>query len=138
MNKNKFTKFNEGAGGIVKNDNNQIVLIRMGDVDVWGFPKGRLKKNEKILHAAKREIHEETGIKDLKLIKNLGYYQRPQVNEPQTLKTIHMFLFKTKQETLQPIESDTDSAKWIDKTKASNFLTLSGDKKFFNSIVNEI
>lgn len=36
----------------------------------WGFPKGHIESDETELETAKREIEEETGIKNLKFIKN--------------------------------------------------------------------
>ena len=53
------------AGGIVKNDENQILFIfRKGK---WDLPKGKIEKNEKIDDGALREVIEETGVKKIKI-----------------------------------------------------------------------
>lgn len=55
------------SGGIVKNDNNQILFIhRRGK---WDLPKGKAEKGESIRETAVREVIEETGIKNLKIDK---------------------------------------------------------------------
>ena len=53
------------SGGIVKNDNNQILFIyRRGK---WDLPKGKAEKGESIRETAVREVIEETGIEKLKI-----------------------------------------------------------------------
>lgn len=68
----------------------EIFLIRANHVsddrELWGVPKGRVEKNERILETAFREFQEETGTKapDLKYV---------QLNHFKTAygKTIHIF-----------------------------------------------
>ena len=69
------TKYTQCAGGIVINDNQEIAIVNQNH-NSWSLPKGHVDKGETILDAAIREIYEETGIKDLKLIKPLGDYGR--------------------------------------------------------------
>ena len=55
------------AGGIIKNNQNEILFIfRKGK---WDLPKGKIEKNEKIDEGALREVIEETGIKKVKIDK---------------------------------------------------------------------
>ena len=55
------------AGGIIKNNQNEILFIfRKGK---WDLPKGKIEKNEKIDQGALREVIEETGIKKVKIDK---------------------------------------------------------------------
>ena len=55
------------SGGIVKNDNNQILFIyRRGK---WDLPKGKAEKGESIRETAVREVIEETGVEKLKIDK---------------------------------------------------------------------
>ena len=59
----------EAAGGIITNKNNETLMIfRRGK---WDLPKGKIEQGESIESAAEREIEEETGIGNLKLLKKL-------------------------------------------------------------------
>ena len=49
-----------------------------------------------------------------------------------------MFLFKTNQEVLKPIDPTNPEARWIKKEKVAELLTHKKDKEFFLSIINEI
>lgn len=53
----------ESAGGIVSNQNNEILFIsRLGR---WDLPKGKIEKGESLEQAAVREVQEETGLEEL-------------------------------------------------------------------------
>ena len=53
------------VGGVVTDPEGRVALIRTtsraGTV-VWGLPKGHLKRGERDLEAAQREVEEETGL----------------------------------------------------------------------------
>jgi len=62
------------AGGVVVRvvqGSARILLIR-DPYDRWGLPKGHLEGNEDEAEAALREVHEETGLRDLSLGPDLG------------------------------------------------------------------
>jgi bis(5'-nucleosidyl)-tetraphosphatase len=46
----------------------EYLLIQNGLGKYWGFPKGWIEKGEDLKAAALREVDEETGLKDLKII----------------------------------------------------------------------
>jgi 8-oxo-dGTP pyrophosphatase MutT (NUDIX family) len=60
----------------------------------WVLPKGHVEEGESIEEAALREIHEETGLDNVQLIKHLGSFIRESIksNEDVVQKTIHFFL----------------------------------------------
>lgn len=59
----------EAAGGIVFNDNNEVLLIkRLGK---WDLPKGKMEGDESREESALREVEEECGIKGLNIEKAL-------------------------------------------------------------------
>src|ERR1700752_3638652 len=61
----KFTLVIAG-GGLVQNEKNEVLIIfRKGK---WDLPKGKLDKKEKIEDCAIREVEEETGLKNVKLL----------------------------------------------------------------------
>ncbi len=53
------------AGGIVENENREILLIFRRKV--WDLPKGKIDKGETIEQCAVREVEEETGLRNVEL-----------------------------------------------------------------------
>ena len=67
-----------GVGVIVLNDENKIFVGKRKDnpVDKWQMPQGGVDKNESFLTAMKRELGEETSIKNIKILKELdGWFE---------------------------------------------------------------
>ena len=67
-----------GVGAIVLNKENRVFVGKRKDnpVDKWQMPQGGVNKNEDFLSAMKRELCEETSIKNIKVIKILdGWYE---------------------------------------------------------------
>ena len=61
----KFTLV-KAAGGLVENKKKEILMIfRRGK---WDLPKGKLDKGETLEECAIREVEEETGLKNIKLL----------------------------------------------------------------------
>jgi len=125
------------AGGIIINEYTEVVIVNQNH-DSWSLPKGHVEDNETILETAKREIYEETGLSDIEFIKDLGSYHRYRIgldgrDDLTELKVIHMFLFKTKKQPLQPIDPNNPEAKWIKPKDVSHYLTHQKDKDFFNN-----
>ena len=135
-------KETKSAGGVVLN-NEGCVLIVSQHGNSWSLPKGHIEEGENTVSAAKREIYEEAGIGDLEFVRELGSYQRYRIGlnggeDTSELKTIIMFLFKTKQELLKPVDTENPEAKWIVKEKVAGLLTHPKDKEFFLSVVDKI
>ena len=66
--KNKFPEIT-AAGGKVINQNSEILFIYRNKK--WDLPKGKAEKNESISQTALREVIEETGIKNLSIVRPL-------------------------------------------------------------------
>ncbi|MCW3161560.1 NUDIX domain-containing protein [Chryseobacterium oryctis] len=81
----------EAAGGIVSNSNGEVLFIkRLGK---WDLPKGKMEKGESREESAVREIEEETGLKDVELVKfiNTTYHIYTERNGDKILKCTHWF-----------------------------------------------
>ncbi len=62
-----------GVGAVVLNNNNQIFVGKRKDnpVDKWQMPQGGVNLNEDYLDAMRRELSEETSIKNIEVLKVL-------------------------------------------------------------------
>ena len=125
----------KSAGGVVLNkEGNVLVVSQQGNS--WSLPKGRIDEGEDALTAAKREIYEEAGVSRLDLVRELGSYRRYKIgknggDDTSELKTMIMFLFKTDQEFLKPIDPHNPEARWVKKEEVVNILTHPKDREFF-------
>ena len=63
----------QGVGIIVLNKQNQVFVGKRKDnpVDKWQMPQGGIDQNETPLNAMKRELAEETSIKNIKILKEI-------------------------------------------------------------------
>jgi len=67
-----------GVGVILLNDKNNVFVGKRIDnpKNSWQMPQGGVDENEDFLQAAKRELEEETGVKSVKLIKEIdGWFK---------------------------------------------------------------
>ena len=62
-----------GVGVIVLNNENQVFVGKRKDnpIDKWQMPQGGVNYKEDFLTAMKRELEEETSIKNVKVLKEL-------------------------------------------------------------------
>jgi ADP-ribose pyrophosphatase YjhB (NUDIX family) len=132
----------ESAGGVVLNVEGCVLLVSQYGTS-WSLPKGHLEEGETPLAAALREIREETGVTRLELVGPLGSYTRPRLGpdggeDPSELKTIHLFLFKTDETELAPLDSDNPEARWVERERVNELLTHAKDREFFASILKAI
>jgi len=73
MNNNKELPLRLGVGIVLLNEENKVFVGKRIDNpdNFWQMPQGGIDNSENFFEAAKRELEEETGIKSIKLIKEL-------------------------------------------------------------------
>jgi 8-oxo-dGTP pyrophosphatase MutT (NUDIX family) len=123
------------AGGVVLNGGGQILVVNQNGTS-WSLPKGHVEEGEDALAAARREIYEEAGIRDLTLIRHLGDYRRFRIGkdggeDESELKTIVMFLFETSETELSPVDAENPEARWVEREEVAGLLTHPKDAEFF-------
>lgn len=68
--------FHLGIKALIRNSKGEYLLLKTNkariDKEYYDIPGGRIKKGEDIIETLKREVFEETGIKEITQIKELG------------------------------------------------------------------
>jgi 8-oxo-dGTP pyrophosphatase MutT (NUDIX family) len=111
--KKKF-KIIKAAGGAVLNPKSELLIIRR--LGFWDLPKGKIEKSETKKDAAIREVQEECGIDNLKIISKIGKtYHTYHFKGEDILKVTHWYKMSyTGNELPKPqIEEDITEVKWI-------------------------
>ncbi|MCP6719248.1 MAG: bis(5'-nucleosyl)-tetraphosphatase [Patescibacteria group bacterium] len=122
----------ERSAGVVvfrKEKGNTYYLLLHYQAGHWGFPKGNIEKGEELTETAKREVEEETGIKDIKFIggfkETLKYFYR--LKGKNIFKTVTYFLAETKTEEVK-LSWEHIGFKWLPYDKALDQLIFKNSK----------
>ncbi|MDP2930053.1 MAG: NUDIX domain-containing protein [bacterium] len=139
------------AGAVIFRRKNGIIEVLLtkrvgGKVLGFFFTQGHIEQGEDHEDAARRETTEETGIKEAALLKDLGVLTRKGMKDDGIWyqKTIHFFLFETKEE--KPLEWIFDSVsdgktfqlKFFPFKKAIAKLYFIEEKKLLESLNEKI
>ena len=106
----------EAAGGVVKNNSGEVLMIFRKEK--WDLPKGKLEKKEKPEEAAVREVEEECGIPGVKIKKQAPMtYHSYKLSEKKMLKRTYWYEMNytgNKKPSPQK-EEDITEVKWMKK-----------------------
>lgn len=98
--------------------------------DYWDFPKGHIEKGEKEIETVKREVGEETGLKDLKFIEGfkewIKYFFK--FKGKNVLKFVTFYLAETKTKEIE-ISFEHIGYKWLQYEEALEQLTFDNAKE---------
>lgn len=132
----------KSAGAVVFiKENNEIfyLLLHYGTSGKkkgghWDFPKGHIEEGEKEIETVKREVEEETGIKDIRIIQGFkqwikyffkasyGMTKEQAKGLPWTFKVVVFFLAETKTKEVS-ISHEHVGYKWLNYNDAEKQLT---------------
>jgi len=104
------------AGGLVVDEGSRLLAIkRLGK---WDLPKGKVEKGESIEVGAVREVQEECGLIDVKLVRPImSTWHTYERKGRQYLKRTDWFLMNasaTERLTAQ-VEEDIEEVRWLDE-----------------------
>lgn len=123
------------AGAILYNEKIQkFLLLKRVNNPFWEFPKGHIEENEEIYQTLKREIEEETGIKAVNIIKEVGKLNFEIKKENCVKKrVISYYLVKTAEELIKLSDEHSDYI-WLDYQEVINYLEFDDIKNIFKEI----
>lgn len=98
--------------------------------DYWDFPKGHIEKGEDILQTVKREVFEETGLRDIEFVEGfketIKYFFK--VQGKTVIKFVTFYLIQTKEKEVK-ISWEHIGYKWLPYEKALEQLTFKNAKE---------
>jgi 8-oxo-dGTP pyrophosphatase MutT (NUDIX family) len=113
------------AGAVIyriENGEYKFLILKYG-LGHWDFPKGNVEKGESELETVKREVEEETGIKEIEIIdgfkEKVGYYYR--MKGQLVYKTVNYYLAKTSEKEVKLSYEHEDYA-WVTIDEALKYL----------------
>lgn len=104
----------EAAGGIVQNDQKELLFIYR--LEKWDLPKGKVEEGEDIADCAVREVEEETGVTNLTIEQKIGEtYHTYNAYGKHFLKTTHWYYMtcSSLQDLVPQTEENIDQIKWV-------------------------
>lgn len=128
LNVNPFVPTKElvaGGGVLTRNNGKGLEVLLIFRKGIWDLPKGKLDSGETIKQCARREVKEELGIDQVKVLDFLdttvhGYKEKP---DHFLVKTTHWYLMKTKAKKFVPQTSEKiTKVKWFTLAKAKKML----------------
>ncbi|KAB2334539.1 NUDIX domain-containing protein [Cytobacillus depressus] len=99
---------------------NEVLIIKENKpfaINKWNFPSGRIENKEDILHAACREVKEETGF-DVKLTGTTGIYNFISSSNHQVI--LFHFIGELTGGSLKLEENEIVDSKWIRLSELMN------------------
>ena len=106
--------FVKAAGGLVYNSTGRILMIFRNNK--WDLPKGKLEVGESIQDCAIREVKEETGVSNLRIVSELQRtYHTYEINGKSILKCTYWFEMHTNynKKFVPQIKEGIVKAEWV-------------------------
>ena len=121
--------------GCIIIENNKVLLIQQKK-GLWGFPKGRVEKNETECETALREVKEETNL-DVKIEDINKKYKDTYLTKRNEFKEVIYFLAKRIGGEIKPQEKEIKNIEWVDLIEAVDRITMKSTKELYQKVLTE-
>lgn len=121
-----------GAGGIVvrRGARPLIAVVQRSKDRLWVLPRGKLKRNERSVIAAKREVTEETGHR----VDVLDYLGAIAYKSGQSEKVVRFWRMRAARRQSHPVTKDITAVKWLPLAAAIRRLSYPLEKVFLTDV----
>ena len=129
----------KSAGAVIfRRENSKIFYLLLhypgashrAEKDYWDFPKGHIERGEKIEETVKREVFEETGLKDIEILpgfkETINYFFK--FEGKNILKFVTFFLAQTKEKDVK-ISFEHIGYEWLPYEEAIKRLTFQNSRE---------
>jgi bis(5'-nucleosidyl)-tetraphosphatase len=125
-----------GIVPVLKQNNNIKFLLIHHQVGHWSFPKGRMEKDETEIETAKRELIEETSIKDFEILNDLYFTEKYSFKEGDKKydKQVKYFVALIKNPKVKILEAELQDYKWLNFNNALKLITFQGAKTILKKV----
>lgn len=133
----------ENAYGFVPvyRDNGVARFLLVHQKDHWSFPKGHVEGNELPLETAKRELFEETGIKDITVIPDITFVDEFTFTRDNILtkkKNTYFLATVSTTEGLQPQIGEISECRFVTYEEALNLFEFENSKEVLRQALTAI
>lgn len=105
-----------GAGIWIRNDRDEVLLVRNEGEDGWADPGGKVEPDETLEEAAHREVYEEAGVEceitGLLQAHVIETYDEDDLDRPPVVGLIAIFEGEYKSGTPTPAEGEIADVRW--------------------------
>ena len=117
------------AGGIVFNDQGQVLVTQHSQNKHWSFPKGLIDPGQTSEQAAVREVKEEGGV-EAEIVDKVGYSKYVYtLNNEKIFKVVTYFLMKYISGNIKDHDWEVSDIGWFSPEEALKELSFSQDKE---------
>ena len=113
---------------------NRYYLLMHYKAGHWDFPKGHVEEGETQVQTARRELEEETGIRDVQIIPGFKFEYSYEFGKPNSKKSkmVTFMIAKTAQ-TRTKLSHEHVGARWVPYKRAIRMLTFDNAKKMLEA-----
>lgn len=117
------------AGGIIFNNQNQVLLTQHSSNHYWGFPKGHPKEGENMKQTALREVKEEAGV-EAEIIEKAGDTKYIFTMEGEKIfKVVTLYLMKYLKGDIKNHDWEVEKVGWFTTEQALEKLSFKDEKE---------